>query len=47
MAGIAIRRVQKIFGRAPVIHGIDLDVRDGEFVVLVGPSDAGSRRCCG
>ena len=41
MAGIAIRRVQKIFGRAPVIHGIDLDVRDGEFVVLVGPSGCG------
>ena len=47
MAGIAIRRVQKIFGWAPVIHGIDLDVRDGEFVVLVGPSGCGSRRCCG
>jgi ABC-type sugar transport system ATPase subunit len=41
MAGIAIRRVQKVFGRAPVIHGIDLDVRDGEFAVLVGPSGCG------
>ena len=35
MASIAIRRVQKVFGRVPVIHGIDLDIRDGEFVVLV------------
>jgi ABC-type sugar transport system ATPase subunit len=33
--------VQKIFGRVPVIHGIDLDIRDGEFVVLVGPSGCG------
>ncbi|HEY8566509.1 MAG TPA: sn-glycerol-3-phosphate ABC transporter ATP-binding protein UgpC [Beijerinckiaceae bacterium] len=41
MANIAIRRVQKVFGKAPVIHGIDLDVRDGEFVVLVGPSGCG------
>jgi len=30
-----------VFGRAPVIHGIDLEVRDGEFVVLVGPSGCG------
>jgi multiple sugar transport system ATP-binding protein len=41
MASIAIRRVQKVFGRVPVIHGIDLDIRDGEFVVLVGPSGCG------
>ena len=41
MAGIAIRRVQKVFGRTPVIHGIDLDFEDGEFVVLVGPSGCG------
>ena len=41
MAGIAIRRVQKIFSRVPVIHGIDLEIGDGEFVVLVGPSGCG------
>ncbi|HEX2136314.1 MAG TPA: sn-glycerol-3-phosphate ABC transporter ATP-binding protein UgpC [Microvirga sp.] len=41
MAGIALRRVQKTFGKVPVIHGIDLEVRDGEFVVLVGPSGCG------
>jgi ABC-type sugar transport system ATPase subunit len=41
MAGIAIRHVQKVFGKVPVIHGIDLDIRDGEFVVLVGPSGCG------
>ncbi|KAA2235206.1 ABC transporter ATP-binding protein [Salinarimonas soli] len=41
MAGIAIRHVEKSFGRAQVIHGIDLEVRDGELVVLVGPSGCG------
>ncbi len=41
MAGIAIRRVQKVFGKVPVIHGIDLDIKDGEFAVLVGPSGCG------
>ncbi|HEY8383220.1 MAG TPA: sn-glycerol-3-phosphate ABC transporter ATP-binding protein UgpC [Microvirga sp.] len=41
MAGIAIRRIQKVFGKVPVVHGIDLDIHDGEFVVLVGPSGCG------
>ncbi|MFN3685997.1 ABC transporter ATP-binding protein [Salinarimonas sp.] len=41
MADVAIRSVRKVFGQVPVIHGIDLSVRDGEFVVLVGPSGCG------
>jgi ABC-type sugar transport system ATPase subunit len=41
MAGIEIAQVVKAYGATPVIHGIDLDVRDGEFVVLVGPSGCG------
>lgn len=41
MAGIEIARVVKAYGATPVIHGIDIDVRDGEFVVLVGPSGCG------
>ena len=30
--------VHKTYGNQPVLHGIDLTVEDGDFVVLVGPS---------
>jgi lactose/L-arabinose transport system ATP-binding protein len=33
--------VHKSFGAVPVIHNVDLDVADGEFVVFVGPSGCG------
>jgi ABC-type sugar transport system ATPase subunit len=29
------------------VKSVDLDIADGEFVILVGPSGAGSPRCCG
>ena len=41
MAQVAIRRVEKYFGATRVIHGVDVDVADGEFAVLVGPSGCG------
>jgi len=41
MASIDIAGVQKSYGIHPVLHGIDLEIRDGEFVVLVGPSGCG------
>ena len=41
MADLELRRVVKRFGSAEVIHGIDLQIRDGEFVVFVGPSGCG------
>src|SRR5947207_10825489 len=41
MASVAIRDVRKSFGATAVIHGVDLSIRDGEFVVLVGPSGCG------
>jgi multiple sugar transport system ATP-binding protein len=41
MASVEIRNVTKSFGRHPVIHGIDVAIGDGEFVVLVGPSGCG------
>ena len=41
MASISIRKLFKQFGATPVIRGIDIDIRDGEFVALVGPSGCG------
>ena len=41
MASVAIRDVRKSFGATAVIHGVDISINDGEFVVLVGPSGCG------
>jgi multiple sugar transport system ATP-binding protein len=41
MAGVILRGVSKSFGTTEVIHGVDLNIRDGEFVVFVGPSGCG------
>jgi multiple sugar transport system ATP-binding protein len=41
MADLSLRAVRKSFGQVHTLHGIDLDVRDGEFAVLVGPSGCG------
>jgi len=41
MATVSIERVRKVFGGVEVLHGVDLDIADGEFVVLVGPSGCG------
>jgi multiple sugar transport system ATP-binding protein len=41
VADLSLRGVSKRFGQVEVIRAVDLDVRDGEFVVLVGPSGCG------
>jgi multiple sugar transport system ATP-binding protein len=41
MASLSIKQLVKAYGPARVLHGVDLDVADGEFVVLVGPSGCG------
>src|SRR5689334_9339093 len=41
MASVGIRDVKKAFGPTQVIHGVDISIADGEFVVLVGPSGCG------
>ena len=41
MASVAIRDVEKAFGATRVIHGVSVDIQDGEFVILVGPSGCG------
>ena len=41
MADISIRAVKKSYGETKVIHGVSVDIRDGEFIVIVGPSGCG------
>jgi len=41
MARVELRNVRKSYGANAVIHGVDVDVADGEFVVIVGPSGCG------
>ncbi|MDT3381331.1 sn-glycerol-3-phosphate ABC transporter ATP-binding protein UgpC [Labrys neptuniae] len=41
MAGIGLRDIRKSYGTHMVIHGVDLDIAEGEFLVLVGPSGCG------
>jgi multiple sugar transport system ATP-binding protein len=41
MADVILHNVRKAYGATPVIHGISLDIGDGEFTVLVGPSGCG------
>lgn len=41
MANITLHKLVKSYGTANVIHGIDLQIADGEFVVFVGPSGCG------
>jgi multiple sugar transport system ATP-binding protein len=41
MASVAFKEVNKDFGKTKVLHGISLDIADGEFMVLVGPSGCG------
>ena len=41
MAKVELKGVVKRFGDVRVVHGIDLEIRDNEFIVLVGPSGCG------
>ncbi|WP_298933750.1 sn-glycerol-3-phosphate import ATP-binding protein UgpC [uncultured Ruegeria sp.] len=41
MATVTLQNVKKSFGETDVIHGIDVDIADGEFIVIVGPSGCG------
>ena len=37
MASVEIRKARKSYGDTEVLHGVSVDVKDGEFVTLVGP----------
>jgi sn-glycerol 3-phosphate transport system ATP-binding protein len=41
MATVGLRGVRKSYGAMAVLHGIDCEIADGEFVVIVGPSGCG------
>ncbi|MEP5728198.1 MAG: sn-glycerol-3-phosphate ABC transporter ATP-binding protein UgpC [Sulfitobacter sp.] len=41
MATVTLKDIKKSFGPTNVIHGINMDIADGEFIVIVGPSGCG------
>ncbi|MBZ9738456.1 MULTISPECIES: ABC transporter ATP-binding protein [unclassified Mesorhizobium] len=41
MASVTLEKVRKDYGAVRVLHAVDLEIADGEFVVLVGPSGCG------
>ena len=41
MADVNLRQVKKSYGNLNILHGIDLDIKSGEFIVFVGPSGCG------
>ncbi len=41
MTGLQLKQIRKSYGAVDVIHGIDLEIKEGEFIVFVGPSGCG------
>jgi sn-glycerol 3-phosphate transport system ATP-binding protein len=41
MAAVSLRDVRKSYGDVQVIHGVSMDIADGEFIVILGPSGCG------
>jgi len=41
MSDVVLRGIRKAYGDIETLHGIDLDIKDGEFIVFVGPSGCG------
>ena len=41
MTGLTLKDIRKSYGSVDVLHGIDLEIKQGEFIVFVGPSGCG------
>ncbi|MDR9780888.1 ABC transporter ATP-binding protein [Rhizobium redzepovicii] len=41
MASVSVANARKSYGHFEVLHGVNIDIEDGEFVILVGPSGCG------
>ena len=41
MASVSLREVRKSYGELEVIHGVSMEIADGEFIVILGPSGCG------
>ncbi|HEX2649530.1 MAG TPA: ABC transporter ATP-binding protein [Burkholderiales bacterium] len=41
MGQVVARQLRKVFGEVPAVDGVDLEIRDGEFMVFLGPSGCG------
>ena len=41
MASVEIRKVDKFFGSTHILHGVEIDIADGEFFSMLGPSGSG------
>ncbi len=39
MSQISLQNLKKSFGKTQVIHDLSIDIKDGELIVIVGPSD--------
>jgi multiple sugar transport system ATP-binding protein len=41
MASVSVANARKNYGHLEILHGVDIEIKDGEFVILVGPSGCG------
>ena len=41
MSKLSLKKLKKSYDKTEVVHGVDLDINSGEFIVFVGPSGCG------